>query len=410
MRPRHYLLIAGLTLLLVSLGLSVSAAGASAPAPGVAVRSYAPPAAGQNDACLACHQNQQMSVTLGPQKSEVLSLFVDSAEFNHSVHGDQGLACVDCHIGFQPANGHGLTFGSRRDVTLTLNKACAKCHQQQADLEKDSVHAAARAVGTLEAAICTDCHTAHAVRRLKDPNTGQFLPETRFWIPTTCRQCHSEIYAKYRNSVHGKALIDGNNRDVPTCIDCHGVHQIVNPTTDAFRLKSPQLCAKCHTDPAVMDKYSISTQVLNTYVADFHGTTVTIFQKVSPDSVTNKPVCFDCHGIHDIARVDDPQKGLEIKANIIAACQKCHPDANTNFPDAWLSHYIPSPTKYPLVYYINLFYKFFIPAVLLPMAALVVMDFGRMLINRFKKPKPSSIHVSSTEKPKDTDEEAHYDD
>lgn len=159
-----------------------------------------------------------------------------------------------------------------------------------------------------------------------------------------------------------------------------------------------------------MDKYSISTQVLNTYVADFHGTTVTIFQKVSPDSVTNKPVCFDCHGIHDIARVDDPQKGLEIKANIIAACQKCHPDANTNFPDAWLSHYIPSPTKYPLVYYINLFYKFFIPAVLLPMAALVVMDFGRMLINRFKKPKPSSIHVSSTEKPKDTDEEAHYDD
>ena len=36
--------------------------------------------------------------------------------------------------------------------------------------------------------------------------------------------------------------------------------------------------------PAIMDKYGISTQVLNTYVADFHGTTVTLFEKQSPDA------------------------------------------------------------------------------------------------------------------------------
>jgi hypothetical protein len=54
-----------------------------------------------------------------------------------------------------------------------------------------------------------------------------------------------------------------------------------------------------------------------------------------------------------------------------------------------MSHYIPSTEKYPIVYYVNLFYKFFIPAVLGPMIILVVMDFGRMMINRFKKPKPA---------------------
>lgn len=410
MRPRHHLLIAGLTLLFVFLGLSVSRAGASAPAPGNANLHFSSPAAGGNDACLACHQNQQLSVTLGAKKTDVLSLYVDPAAYNHSVHGELGIACVECHVDFEPAMGHGLTFGSRREVTLSMNAACAKCHQKQASLEKDSVHSAARAVGTLEAAICTDCHSAHAVRRLRDPNSGEFLPETRSWIPTTCEQCHSEIYNKYRNSVHGKALLDQNNHDVPTCIDCHGVHQIDNPTTVAFRLRSPQICAKCHTDSSIMDKYGISTQVLNTYVADFHGTTVTIFEKVSPDAATNKPVCYDCHGIHDIVSVNDPQKGLEVKANLKAACQKCHPEANTNFPDAWMSHYIPSPQKYPLVYYINLFYKFFIPAVLLPMAALVMMDFGRMMINRFKKPKPSGIHATKEENPKPTDEEAHYDD
>jgi hypothetical protein len=52
-----------------------------------------------------------------------------------------------------------------------------------------------------------------------------------------------------------------------------------------------------------------------------------------------------------------------------------------------MSHYIPSTDNYPIVYYVNLFYKFFIPAVLGPMALLVVMDFGRLVINRFKKPK-----------------------
>jgi hypothetical protein len=78
---------------------------------------------------------------------------------------------------------------------------------------------------------------------------------------------------------------------------------------------------------------------------------------------------------------------LKTRENLLARCQVCHPDATTNFPDSWMSHYIASPNKFQLVYYVNLFYKFFIPAVLLPMIALVMMDFGRSLINRFKKPK-----------------------
>ena len=88
-----------------------------------------------------------------------------------------------------------------------------------------------------------------------------------------------------------------------------------------------------------------STQVLDTYVADFHGTTVTLFEKQSPDAETNKPVCFDCHGVHDIRRTDDPEKGLQMRENLLARCQVCHPDATSNFPDAWLSHYIPPPRR-----------------------------------------------------------------
>jgi hypothetical protein len=258
---------------------------------------------------------------------------------------------------------------------------CQRCHASQYELAHDSVHARAQAAGNRDAAVCSDCHTAHAVQDWVDEQTGETLPEARAIIPQTCAQCHSAIHAEYLTSVHGSALTEENNPDVPTCIDCHGVHNIEDPTTAAFRLASPQLCAKCHTDPQVMNKYGISTDVLNTYVADFHGTTVAIFEKQTPDAETNKPVCYDCHGVHNIKRADDPEKGLQVKENLLATCQKCHPDAQENFPTAWLSHYIPSPEKYPLVYYVDLFYKIFIPMVLGGMALLVTLDVSRSAIN-----------------------------
>jgi predicted CXXCH cytochrome family protein len=262
---------------------------------------------------------------------------------------------------------------------------CSRCHLSQYEDALDSVHGAALQAGNRNAAVCTDCHTAHAVQDWVNDETGETLPEARILIPQTCAQCHNEIYQSYVTSVHGEALTEENNPDVPTCIDCHGVHNIEDPTTTEFRLASPQLCAGCHTDPERMAKYGISTDVLDTYVADFHGTTVTIFEKQSPDQETNKPVCYDCHGVHDIRRADDPEKGLQVKENMLAACQRCHPDASENFPTAWLSHYIPSPEIYPLVYYVDLFYKFFIPTVLGGMGILVVLDASRMVINRRKK-------------------------
>jgi predicted CXXCH cytochrome family protein len=256
----------------------------------------------------------------------------------------------------------------------------------------DSVHATAQSNGIREAAVCTDCHGAHNVRQWTDAQTNALLPDARLEIPTTCSKCHFAIYEKYRTSVHGAALTEESNTDVPTCINCHGVHNIGNPTTNAFRLKSPELCAQCHTNSALMDKYGISTDVLNTYVADFHGTTVTLFEQQSPDAPTNKPVCYDCHGVHDISWVTDPNTGIEMQQNLLVRCQKCHPDATSSFPSAWMSHYIPSPEHYSLVYYVNLFYKFFIPLVLGGMVALVGLDVGHSVYvkSRHSKHPPQS--------------------
>ena len=343
-----------------------------------------------NETCLACHSNPGLEKKL--YNGEMWSMYVNPDDHANSVHGEEGLNCVQCHTNFDqqhvenPVQYPGFNAVDRRDASLKMYPLCQQCHADQYDKASDSVHGRALQAGNVNAAICTDCHGWHTVKRLTDPATGKLTQEARLWIPQTCAKCHSTIYSQYHDSVHGAALTDGNP-DVPTCIDCHGVHNIGDPTTADFRLKSPEMCAKCHSDPAIMDKYGISTQVLNTYVADFHGTTVTLFEKQSPDAQTNKPVCFDCHGVHNIARTDDPQKGLELKQNILKRCQVCHPTATTNFSDAWLSHYIPSPDKYPLVYYVNVFYSVFIPGVLIPMAILVVLDVSSVLRRKLRKQK-----------------------
>jgi hypothetical protein len=128
---------------------------------------------------------------------------------------------------------------------------------------------------------------------------------------------------------------------------------------------------------------------MDTYVSDFHGTTVTIFDKTAPDQETNTPVCVDCHGVHDIARTDDPVKGIQIQSNLLKTCQKCHPDAGENFSASWLSHYIPSPTKAPLVYYVSLFYNILIPTVIGGMVIYIITDVIRRRLEKRKGAKVS---------------------
>jgi hypothetical protein len=332
--------------------------------------------------CLSCHGQPGQTFTLG--NGDLLDLYVPAELHQNSVHGQTGIACAQCHADVGEYPHPEWRAADRRDATLMLNAVCQRCHNSQYEQNQDGVHVAVRAAGNRAGATCSDCHTAHEIPRLNDPDTHQLLPEAKLWIPQRCGLCHSLIYEKYKESVHGSALTEGNP-DVPTCIDCHGVHNIEDPRTAAFRLQSPNMCGKCHANAALMQKYGISTNVFNTYVADFHGTTVMIFEKEHPNAEVNKAVCYDCHGIHDIGRTDDPEVGLQMQDNLLATCKACHPDATRNFTSAWMSHYIPSPDKYPLVFYVDLFYKIFIPFTLGGMTLLVVMDVSRSYLNRWRK-------------------------
>jgi len=376
-------------LLVLIIGLILTVTALTALTAGSAVAAPAWQEGPENDFCLGCHSNPNLTKTF--PNGEVLSLYIDSAKFTQAVHWQEEVACVTCHAAMAQVPHPELAAQTVRDAKFQLYTVCQECHFQLYNSVLDSVHQTALAGGNKNAAICTDCHNPHTQTRITDKETGEVLLSAHLVIPKTCAQCHSAIYDAYKESVHGKALTEFGNKDVPTCIDCHGVHNIQDPTTAEFRNDTPLLCAKCHTNETLMKQYGISTDVLETYVADFHGTTVTLFEETNPNLPTNKPVCTDCHGIHDIKKVDDPTAGIALKENLLAKCQRCHPDATANFPDSWMSHYKPSAEVYPIVYFVNLFYKILIPTVLGGMGLFVLTDiYRRFIAPRISRKKEGS--------------------
>ena len=361
MKRRRLWVVVGGVLLLGILGVGMAAAAGPPSQPG------------DNGACLACHGNPELTYEF--PSGEVWSLYVDEAAFEGSVHGQQGLACTACHASIKSYPHPPLDVNSVRFYQLEQYRTCAQCHENVYEQSLDSVHAQQLAAGNWQAPVCTDCHGAHDVSQPDKPRTK---------IPRTCSKCHSTISEEYLGSVHGKALTEESNADVPTCVECHGVHNQEDPRTTQFRLNSPQLCAQCHADEALMKKYGISTNVFQTYVSDFHGTTVTLFERQSPDVATNKPVCYDCHGVHDMKAPEDPASHV-YEANLLETCQRCHPDATENFQASWLSHYEPNIDKYPVVYFVDLFYKVLIPAVIGFMGVYVVVDAGGNLVRRVRR-------------------------
>lgn len=332
--------------------------------------------------CLSCHANPYLQMTL--PSGESISVTFDEEAYAASVHGQHGTAgylCIRCHVGMNEYPHPPVAAETARDLTIEMSTSCSRCHTDIYDETADGAHFALLANGNHDAAVCSDCHTGHAVQQLRDPVTRAALPEAGLIGVEMCADCHAEISARYAQSVHGAALLEGNP-DVPTCSDCHGVHSVQGPTTNtAFKLFSPDICATCHADQDLMAKYGINTDVFNTYVADFHGTTVSIFQHTAAGQDFNSPVCIDCHGVHDMVAVSAENSPL-LKDNLVGICQRCHPGATTNFPDSWLSHYTPSLERTPLTTIATVAYAILIPAVIGGLGAFVVTDVRRRRRNK----------------------------
>lgn len=343
-------------------GLALLLAAASLPA-----RAAIP---AEEDDCLSCHGTDN-TMALDLPSGEKVSLFVDQEVFAKSVHGDM-LRCTECHADKSGYPHDSKPFKARREMAVAFYEQCKKCHFANYTKTLDGVHYALMAKGDQRAALCVDCHGSHAITRPAEPRTR---------ISETCSGCHKQVYETYTKSVHGKALLAGS-QDVPVCTDCHRAHDIPDPRLGALSLRTAEICGRCHTNEKLMGKYGLSTKVVDTYLSDFHGMAATLQKgKQKGEGVRLAAGCTDCHGVHDIQKTSDPTSHV-LQANLVQTCRKCHPDASANFPAAWLSHYEPSWQKAPLVYAVQLFYKFIIPFMVAGIVLQIALHLWRVVVNR----------------------------
>ncbi|HEY3311599.1 MAG TPA: cytochrome c3 family protein [Anaerolineales bacterium] len=402
-RKFGFLLIIALLLVLLT-GLNVPAAsarkaldGTSTPLAPVATPTSAQPAANPHTSgnCLGCHGNDKLVGKL--PDGETISLQIVPVVRQGSFHNQDGMSCAFCHddqkefphkgtvsqscsvchwqiSGIEPVNGQlifDLPFQDARALSLSINDACRKCHEDKFNEIKDSGHTRILNEGNRYAPVCVDCHNGHDITSVNRLNTSQ-----------VCKKCHLAEYSAYKGSVHGSALEKEINPDVPTCSDCHGAHQVTGPRESTFRKDAAaDLCGRCHANKDIVGKYSLSTDVLSTYMDDVHGKT-DLLGRLDNSSIT-KATCYDCHGIHNILSPQNPYSRV-YPDNLQKTCQECHKDANITFPETWLSHKKPSLSSMPGLYLANVASFGTFALVLGVIVILIILDARRRMLRKIK--------------------------
>ena len=192
--------------------------------------------------CATCHADPELAKRHNIAVGAVYQLYMDSIHGRAVTRSGLLVAanCSDCH------GAHDIeprTEPTSRVFRASVPATCGACH---AGVQKDyvqSIHGREAARGNAGAPVCTDCHSAHQIRRT----------EAAPWqldVIRECGTCHAESLRTYRDTFHGKVTALGFAR-VAKCADCHGSHTI-QPASDPRSAVSPArivtTCRQCHPD------------------------------------------------------------------------------------------------------------------------------------------------------------------
>ncbi len=294
-------------------------------------------ASGQPDAgCAACHEDTAKRI-------------------KGSTHA--AIGCATCHAGREQFP-HPAGAAPAR---------CAQCHARTASADQAGVHGQARAQGNPGSPDCGICHgSPHGTLRTA---SQQFRRE----VPDTCGMCHTEAAGQYRESVHGRAMMEGRP-DAPLCMDCHGEHSILAHTQPASPVNPAHIretCAGCHGDVRLSRRYGLPTDRIVSFDASYHG----LAGRAGSQSVAN---CASCHGYHDILPSSDPKSAVSAE-NLPATCGRCHPGAGRRFALGTI-HQVAGQNEPAGVRWVRNLYLAMIPAIVGLMFVHNLADWIRKLI------------------------------
>jgi hypothetical protein len=345
--------------------------------------------------CLVCHSNPDLMGSSAD--GQEVSLAVDQDVLNASMHGRLGCgachrtiksyphtdgqqaACSLCHTNLgsgQPVT-YPLPHPNLRAQTAKLNEGCYTCHELVYKKFLTGMHARNLNGGNTQAPLCVDCHGSHDVKAISPDSFAQ-----------SCGDCHQAIYSSYANSMH--AVKAGEAGDAPTCADCHGEHSITGPRDPDFRRASLVKCLECHQDEALMAKYDVPADLFDPNVDDYHFVPVSMFDRVDVDIAGRAPVCYDCHGMHNIRPSSDPAS-LASSANLTRNCRQCHPETGRDLTGLGPAHSHTTSTVANVVNGIKQVFSVMIPGSVLVMVGLMSLDAGKRLRERGARRKAQNL-------------------
>lgn len=284
--------------------------------------------------CVLCHRKGGDLWTEGTP-------VVDEKALAGGIHWQKGLRCTDCHGGSPTL----AAFKNHRDDPTfrsvrspeEIPAFCGHCHSDidymrrfnpsaRTDQEEEywtSGHGQ-RLKASVEGedphvdtgvATCVDCHGWHGILAVNDSNSLVY-PKN---VATTCSRCHSDEnimrgrvyhgrqlghnqFDLWKESVHGRALLERGDLSAATCNDCHGNHGALPPGVNSVA----NACGTCHGKIANL---FAQTQMKHKF------------------EESGLPGCVTCHGSHDISQPSDELLGIQDKT----VCNRCHNPQNPQF-------------------------------------------------------------------------------
>ena len=271
-----------------------------------------------NGTCQTCHSDKAAGITARHDDGTRHKLrAIESERFAQGIHGE--MDCVACHKEIVDSRApHRKTGTARPDCVtchtgiweavkkqgLTREKSRLGVVVQNIEAYRESYHARPSADDkTRPNASCDNCHDSHYFD--VPPRGTSKRTDWHLTIPKVCgEQCHTDQLETFTESVHGTEILAKGNPKAATCTDCHTTHDIANTSKDATKLLIVENCGGCH-----LENYA-------TYSDTYHG-------QVARLGYAYTAKCYDCHGSHDILRVDNPDSKVH-PDNRLETCQECH--------------------------------------------------------------------------------------
>ena len=199
-----------------------------------------------------------------------------------------------------------------------------------------------------------------------------------------CKSCHDEPLYRPFSIYKGEKVPGMSKRAISRCESCHTsgtfAQDFYEHVTTRLPLETIQVCAKCHKDPGFRERHKLD-DVITSYNDTFHAKLLRLGSERMPD-------CIDCHVVagenaHLIEAKDNTTSAVN-KNNVATTCRTsdCHASASPQLA-SFQTHVTYDRKKYPMQFYMLIFFKALMAFVLYFFLALIFLELLRRLFPNF---------------------------